>query len=129
VGILRLEYGTHLSVTTVYPGYVDTAIHERSRQAGVALDGLVPAEHVRDTVLTVISAAAAARAPRDVASTSAGTAALRLGRHAPGLVVRAVAARTGRLARGGRFSGAALAAGLRERHTEHTLAKDEEQRP
>ena len=95
----------------------------------MALDGLVPAEHVRDTVLTVISAAADARAPRDVASTSAGTAALRLGRHAPGLVVRAVAARTGRLARGGRFSGAALAAGLRERHTEHTLAKDEEQRP
>jgi hypothetical protein len=44
-------------------------------------------------------------------------------------VDRAVAARTGRLARGGRFSGAALAAGLRERHTEHTLAKDEEQRP
>jgi hypothetical protein len=119
VGVLRLEYGTHLSVTSVYPGYVDTAIHERSRQAGVALDGLVP----------VISAAAAARAPRDVASTSAGTAALRLGRHAPGLVDRAVAARTGRLARGGRFSGAALAAGLRERHTEHTLAKDEEQRP
>lgn len=58
---------------------------------------------------------AAARAPRDAASTSAGTAALRLGRHAPGLVDRAVAARTGRLARGGRFSGAALAAGLRER--------------
>ena len=127
--VLRLEYGTHLSVTTVYPGYVDTAIHERSRRAGVALDGLVPAEHVRDTVLTVISAAAAARAPRDVASTSVGTAALRLGRHAPGLVDRAVAARTGRLARGGRRPGAALAAGLRERHSEHSLAKDEEQRP
>ena len=55
--VLRLEYGTHLSVTTVYPGFVDTAIHERSRRARVALDGLVPAEHVRDTVLTVISAA------------------------------------------------------------------------
>jgi NAD(P)-dependent dehydrogenase (short-subunit alcohol dehydrogenase family) len=31
--VLRLEYGTHLSVTTVYPGYVNTAIHERSRRA------------------------------------------------------------------------------------------------
>jgi NAD(P)-dependent dehydrogenase (short-subunit alcohol dehydrogenase family) len=58
--VLRLEYGTHLSVTTVYPGYVDTAIHDRSRAAGVALDGLVPAEQVRDTVMTVVAAALAA---------------------------------------------------------------------
>jgi NAD(P)-dependent dehydrogenase (short-subunit alcohol dehydrogenase family) len=114
--VLRLEYGTHLSVTTVYPGYVDTAIHDRSRAAGVALDGLVPAEQVRDTVMTVIAAAAAARAPRDVASTAPGNAVRRLARHVPGLVDRAVAARAGRLARSGAFSGAALAAGLRERH-------------
>lgn len=124
--VLRLEYGTHLSVTTVYPGYVDTAIHDRSRAAGVALDGLVPAEQIRDTVLTAIGAAAAARAPRDVASTTAGTAALRLARHAPALVDRAVAARVGRLARSSTFSGAALAAGLRERHGNRT-AHDEEQ--
>jgi len=115
--VLRLEYGTHLSVTTVYPGYVDTAIHDRSRAAGVALDGLVPAEQVRDTVMTVVAAAAAPRAPRDAASTAPGTAALRLARHAPGLVDRAVAARAGRLARSDAFSGAALAAGLRDRHT------------
>lgn len=42
--VLRLEYGTHLGVTTIYPGYVDTAIHDRSRAAGVALDGRVPAD-------------------------------------------------------------------------------------
>jgi hypothetical protein len=41
--VLRMEYGTRLRVTTVYPGYVDTPIHDRSRAAGVALDGLVPA--------------------------------------------------------------------------------------
>jgi NAD(P)-dependent dehydrogenase (short-subunit alcohol dehydrogenase family) len=114
--VLRLEYGTHLGVTTVYPGYVDTAIHDRSRAAGVALDGLVPAEHVRDTVMTAVGAAAAARAPRDVASTPPGTAALRLARHAPGLLDRAVAARVRRLARSATFSGAPLAASLRERH-------------
>ncbi len=61
--VLRLEYGTHLDVTTVYPGYVDTPIHDRSRAAGVSLDGLVPAEQVRDTVLTAVAAAAAARPP------------------------------------------------------------------
>jgi NAD(P)-dependent dehydrogenase (short-subunit alcohol dehydrogenase family) len=114
--VLRLEYGTHLDVTTVYPGYVDTPIHDRSRAAGVSLDGLVPAERVRDTVLTAVSAAAADHPPRDVAATGPGTAALHLARHAPGLLDRAVAARVRRLARHDTFSGAALAAGLRDRH-------------
>jgi NAD(P)-dependent dehydrogenase (short-subunit alcohol dehydrogenase family) len=114
--VLRVEYGTHLSVTTVYPGYVGTAIHDRSRAAGVALDGLVPAESVRDTVLTVVRAAAARKAPRDVASTRAGTAAFRLARHAPGLLDRAVEARLRRLVRTEAFDGAGLAAGLRQRH-------------
>jgi NAD(P)-dependent dehydrogenase (short-subunit alcohol dehydrogenase family) len=112
--VLRMEYGTHLRVTTVYPGYVDTPIHDRSRAAGVALDGRVPAERVRDTVLTVMRSAAAARPPRDVASTPLGTAALRLARHAPGLVDRAVAARVRGTARS--LPAAALADGLRERY-------------
>jgi hypothetical protein len=112
-----MEYGTHVGVTTVYPGYVHTAIHDRSRAAGVALDGLVPAESVRDTVLTVVRAGAERSAPRDVASTRAGTAAFLLARHAPGLLDRAVAARLLRqLVRAQEFEGAGLAAGLRQRH-------------
>lgn len=114
--VLRMEYGTHLGVTTVYPGYVRTAIHDRSRAAGVALDGLVPAESVCDTVFTVVRAGVARRAPRDVASTPAGTAALRLARYAPGLLDRAVAARLRHLVRTREFEGAELAAGLRQRH-------------
>ncbi len=114
--VLRMEYGTHIGVTTVYPGYVRSAIHDRSRAAGVGLDGLVRAESVRDTVLTVVRAAAARRAPRDVASTPAGTAAFRLARHAPGLVDRAVAARMRRLVRGQMFDGTELAAGFSERN-------------
>jgi len=114
--VLRMEYGTHLGVTTVYPGYVDTAIHNRSRAAGVPLDGLAPAESVRDTVLTVVRAAAARSAPRDVASTRSGPAAFRLARHAPGLLDHAVAARLRRLVRTHAFAGAELAAGLCERH-------------
>jgi NAD(P)-dependent dehydrogenase (short-subunit alcohol dehydrogenase family) len=113
--VLRMEYGTHLGVTTVYPGYVSTAIHDRSRAAGVALDGLVPAESVRDTVLTVVRAAAARSAPRDVASTTAGTAAFRLARHAPGLVDRAVAAHLNRAVRTRAFDGAGVAVGMRAR--------------
>ena len=114
--VLRVEYGTHLGVTTVYPGYVDTAIHDRSRAAGVALDGLVPAESVRDTVLTVVRAAAAPKAPRDVASSRSGTAAFWLARHAPGVLDQAMAARLRRLVRAQAFESAGLAAGLRHRH-------------
>jgi NAD(P)-dependent dehydrogenase (short-subunit alcohol dehydrogenase family) len=125
--VLRLEYGTHLDVTTVYPGYVDTPIHDRSRAAGVSLDGLVPAEQVRDTVLTAVSAAAAARPPRDVAATGPGTGARLLARHAPGLLDRVVAARVGRLARHDTFSGAALATGLRDRHAPRRTPHWEEQ--
>jgi len=116
--VLRLEYGTHLDVTTVYPGYVDTPIHDRSRAAGVALDGLVPPERVRDTVLTAVGAAAAGHPPRDVASTPLGNSTLRLARHAPAAVDRVVAARIRRLVRGDTFAGAPLAAGLRDRHKE-----------
>jgi len=114
--VLRMEYGTHLGVTTVYPGYVHTAIHDRSRAARVALEGLVPAERVRDTVLAVVRAGAERSAPRDVTSTRAGTAALRLARHAPGLLDRGLAARLRHLVRTQEFDGADLAAGLRQRH-------------
>lgn len=114
--VLRMEYGTHLGVTTVYPGYVRTAIHDRSRAAGVGLDGFVPAETVRDTVLAAVRAAAAPRAPRDVASTTAGTAALLLARHAPGVLDRVLAARLRHLVATGAFERAELAAGLRQRH-------------
>jgi len=114
--VLRMEYGTHLGVTTVYPGYVSTPIHDRSRAAGVVLEGLVPAESVRDTVLTVVRAGAERSAPREVASTRAGTAAFLLARHAPGLLDRVVAARLRYLVRKQKFGTAGLSAGLRQRH-------------
>lgn len=114
--VLRTEYGTHLGVTTVHPGYVRTAIHDRSRAAGVSLDGLVPAESVRDTVLTVVRAGVAPSAPRDTASTRAGTAAFALARHAPGLLDRAVAARLRHLVRTQELEGVGLASGLCQRH-------------
>lgn len=114
--VLRTEYGTHLGVTTVHPGYVRTAIHDRSRAAGVSLDGLVPAESVRDTALTVVRAGVAPRAPRDTASTRAGTAAFALARHVPGLLDRAVAARLRHLVQTQELEGVGLASGLCQRH-------------
>ncbi|WP_017592627.1 SDR family NAD(P)-dependent oxidoreductase [Nocardiopsis potens] len=113
---LRAEYGTHIGVTTVHPGYVDTPIHDASRAAGASLDGLVPAERIRDTVLTALRAAAARRPPRDTASTPLGGAALRLARHAPALVDRIAAVEIAELVRTGELSGGEITRGLRERH-------------
>ncbi len=50
--VLRLEYGDRITVTSVYPGYIRTAIHERSTAAGVPLEGAVPVEQVADAVRT-----------------------------------------------------------------------------
>lgn len=113
---LRAEYGTHVGVTTVYPGYVDTPIHESSRATGASLDGLVPAETERDTVMTVVRAAGAKRAPRDVACTAFGTAALHLTRHFPGTTEQIVSLQLGLLLTDGAFAGAEIAQGLHARH-------------
>ncbi|MEV2278033.1 SDR family NAD(P)-dependent oxidoreductase [Nocardiopsis sp. NPDC049922] len=113
---LRAEYGTHVGVTTVYPGYVDTPIHESSRATGVALDGLVPAERERDTVMAVVRAAGARRAPRDAASTGLGTVALHLTRHFPGTTERIVSLQLGLLLADGAFGDAEIAQGIHARH-------------
>ena len=113
---LRAEYGTHIGVTTVYPGYVDTPIHDSSRATGVALDGLVPAETERDTVMTVVRAAGAGRPPRDTASTLLGTIGLHLFRHFPGATEQAVNLQVGLLLSDGAFAGAEIAQGIRTRH-------------
>lgn len=113
---LRAEYGSHIGVTTVYPGYVDTPIHNSSRATGVALDGLVPAETERDTVMAVVRAAGARHAPRDVASTALGTAGLHLFRYFPGTTEQIVDLRIGLLLAGGAFADAEIARGLHARH-------------
>lgn len=125
---LRTEYGTHIGVTTVYPGYVDTPIHDRSRAAGVSLDGLVPAEQTRDIVDAVVRAATRRRPPRDLATTRTGTAVLLLARHAPALVERVVGRRVHRLATSGRFAAAPLARGLADRHTAASSAATPQER-
>jgi hypothetical protein len=68
-----------------------------------------------DTVTAVLRAATAARPPRDVASTRLGTAALRIARHAPGALDRALSARMAATMRRGTYAGAELATGLRTR--------------
>ena len=45
------------TVTTVYPGYIRTAIHKESTAAGVPLEGAVPVEDVSDAARTLVRAA------------------------------------------------------------------------
>ena len=117
---LRIEYGGQLAVTSVLPGYVDTPIHARSRAAGVALDGLVPAETVGDVVRTILRVLAAAKPPRETATTPTGQVVRVLARHAPALVDKAVVARATRHLLAGGFAGSALGDAWRQRHAGRT---------
>jgi NAD(P)-dependent dehydrogenase (short-subunit alcohol dehydrogenase family) len=112
---LRLELGDALCVTTVYPGYIRTAIHDAARDAGIGLEGVVPAEKVSDAARTVVRAALGPPA-RDLATTRGGAAGYFLARRAPRrLLDRVTRARMRRLAAKGHFDGAPLAAELRAR--------------
>lgn len=106
---LRMEYGTHLQVTTVYPGYVRTPIHDASAAAGLSMEGQVRREEVDDIVATVLRALSAPRPRRDTAATRAGNVELWLARHLPRLVDGVIHARVVRDMRRGRYDGVPLA--------------------
>ena len=101
---VRVEYGTHVSVTTVYPGYVKTPIHDEAAKAGLSFAGTVYEESVSDVVRTVISAVEAKRAPRDVGTTWKTTTGVWIARRTPKLLDRAVGVGVRRLVRRGTFS-------------------------
>ena len=88
---LRMEYRGRITVSTVYPGYVRTPIHDAPTAQGVSLEGTVPAEPVEYTVRAIVTACTARR--RDVATSRATGAGIFLGRHAPGLMDSLVARR------------------------------------
>jgi NAD(P)-dependent dehydrogenase (short-subunit alcohol dehydrogenase family) len=96
---LRFEVGHEVTVTTVYPGYVRTPIHDASRDAGFGLEGAVPAEPVEAVAGRVVRAALGPPV-RDLATTRAGTVNYALLRIAPRrLVDRAIRASLRRQAR------------------------------
>ena len=106
---LRLEHGDAITVTTVYPGYIRTPIHDITREAGLALEGLVPAEDVRDAART-LARAALGRRTRDLATTRRGGIGYALLRRTPRrLVDRGTTAVMRHHARRGRFDRSTLA--------------------
>ena len=113
---LRIEQGDAISVTTVYPGYIRTPIHDAAAESGLTLEGLVPVEHVDHAARTLVRAALGPRPPRDLATTRRATVSYALLRLAPRrLVDRVMLAHLRRAAGRGHFDGAQLAESLRRR--------------
>lgn len=93
--VLRLEYGDRIQVTTVYPGYVRTAIHKSSEAEGVFLSDVVP-EDPLEHVAATIAGACTGRYRRDVPTsrlTATGIFGARHLRRASDLAVRTLTAR------------------------------------
>ena len=112
--ILRLEYFGRLSaVTTVYPGYIRTPIHDGPAARGVALDGLVPAEPLKLTVRAIVRSCSG-RPRRDVPTSPVVFAGMLGSRIAPALTDRVMRARIQRAIRKGHFAEGEIARGMRE---------------
>lgn len=112
---LRAEYGTHVGVTCVHPAFVRTPIHDRTRAAGLQLEGFSREEPLEGVVEKIVGACEGRRG-RDVAVTRGGALQLAVARHLPGLVDRVVARTLRRRVAAGELDGAPIAAGLRRRH-------------
>jgi NAD(P)-dependent dehydrogenase (short-subunit alcohol dehydrogenase family) len=87
---LRSELGDEITVTTVYPGYIRTPIHDASQSAGIGLEGMVPPEPLSAAVETIVRALYGKPA-RDLATTKRGARAYAALRFVPkGLVERGI---------------------------------------
>jgi NAD(P)-dependent dehydrogenase (short-subunit alcohol dehydrogenase family) len=88
---LRLEHGDAISVTTVYPGVVKTAIHKDSEEFGLGSDGASPVEPLETAVNALARAALDDPPVRDIVTTRTGKLTTALSRFAPrGLVDRII---------------------------------------
>ena len=106
---LRLELGGEITVTTVYPGYIRTAIHQESKSAGVGLEGAVPVEKVEDAARAIARAALGRPVP-DLATTRRGGVSYALLRRLPRRAVTwGTRAQMRRRARSGAFDASEIA--------------------
>ena len=106
---LRLEHGDAITVTTVYPGYIRTPIHDASNAEGIGLEGMVPAEPLEQAAATLVRAALG-RPVRDLATTRSGTIQYALARHSPRRVLDRVTLQSmKRMAKRGHFRDSRLA--------------------
>jgi short-subunit dehydrogenase len=98
---LRLEYRGRVTVTTVYPGYVRTPIHDGPAAQGVALEGLVNADSVEQAAAALVRACT--HRPRELSTSRITALSLTAARHFPRLVETVVARRLDAARRRGRI--------------------------
>jgi NAD(P)-dependent dehydrogenase (short-subunit alcohol dehydrogenase family) len=113
---LRLEMAGEVEVTTVYPGYIRTPIHNASAAKGVRLEGVVPAEPLQAAVSTLVRAALSQKPYRDLATSRQGTAGYSMFRRLPRRTLdRLTLKRLRTTAARGHFDESEMAAPLRKR--------------
>ena len=103
---LRLELGTHVAVTCVYPSAVRSPIHDSTTAAGLSLEGMSRYEPLEGVVDAVVRSALGRRIRRDVTTTRRGAVEFFLARHLPWLTDRMIARTVAGRARSGDFAGA-----------------------
>lgn len=109
---LRAEVGDEVTVTTVYPGYIRTPIHDASQSAGIGLEGMVPPEPLGAAAATIVRAIYG-RPVRDLATTRRGARSYKALRLLPkGLVERAIRRQMRAGAKRGRFKSTPMTSDL-----------------
>ncbi len=126
--VLRLEYGSHIGVTTIYPGYIKTPIHTHAENARVSLEGLVREEPLSAMITTTVRACTG-KPRRDVATTRQGQLEIGLARHFPALVDGMILRRIRQMVRQQRYVDAPMAAGMLRRRGMIASGREETQEP
>ena len=114
---LRLEVGTHIGVTVVYPSMVASPIHDASARAGLSLDGVSRYEPASGVIDAIVRSATSARPLRDVATTRRGRFEMAVARHFPAVAAAMVRKTIRTRIAAGDLDGAPLAAGMVRRHS------------
>jgi NAD(P)-dependent dehydrogenase (short-subunit alcohol dehydrogenase family) len=78
---LRIEYRGRITVTTVYPGYIRTAIHDVPAASGASLEGLVRADTVEGAAAAIVRACN--RKPKNITTSRLSTIELWAARRFP----------------------------------------------
>jgi NAD(P)-dependent dehydrogenase (short-subunit alcohol dehydrogenase family) len=122
---LRAEFGDEITVTTVYPGYIRTPIHDAAADDGIGLQGMVPEEPLENAVATLVRATLGPPR-RDLATTRRGTLSYALLSRLPrGAIDRGMRRHLQRMARRGNFTeGIAATFGARLRGEPERPATD-----
>jgi short-subunit dehydrogenase len=91
---LRIEYRGRITVTTVYPGYIRTSIHDVAAASGASLEGLVRADTVEGAAAAIVRACT--KKPRTIATSTLSTVELWAARRFPQITAMTIGRRVKR---------------------------------